>query len=55
MSVGFEAPVSPPSTVSPPKTLLDYYHEFARQEAELREGGLLRQGFAGQDVLATIS
>ncbi len=22
-----------------PKTLLDYYHEFARQEAELREGG----------------
>ncbi len=25
--------------MSPPKTLLDYYHEFARQEAELREGG----------------
>lgn len=23
----------------PPKTLLDYYHEFARQEAGLREGG----------------
>jgi len=29
----------PPRTVPPPKTLLDYYHEFARQEAELREGG----------------
>jgi 3-methylcrotonyl-CoA carboxylase beta subunit len=25
--------------VSPPKSLLDYYHEFARQEAGLREGG----------------
>jgi 3-methylcrotonyl-CoA carboxylase beta subunit len=28
-----------PSAVPPPKTLLDYHHEFARQEAELREGG----------------
>ena len=25
--------------MSSPKTLLDYYHEFARQEAGLREGG----------------
>lgn len=33
-----------PRPVPPPKTLLDYYHEFARQEAELREGG----GAAGQ-------
>ena len=38
MSVGFETSLTP-RPVSPPKTLLDYYHEFARQEAELREGG----------------
>jgi acetyl-CoA carboxylase carboxyltransferase component len=35
--VGVEA--NPPTAVPPPKTLLDYYHEFARQETELREGG----------------
>jgi 3-methylcrotonyl-CoA carboxylase beta subunit len=31
--------VNPTRPVPAPKTLLDYYHEFARQEAGLREGG----------------
>lgn len=36
LSIGTPTPTDP---VPPPKTLLDYHHEFARQEAGLREGG----------------
>ena len=44
-----------PSTPSPTPALLDRWNEIAQQEAVLREGGLLRQGYAGQGGLSTTS